>query len=415
MDIDESSHLEDQLDNVTDDPPRSLIQLIHSGLESFIDVFSAKQILGRAAQVAVILTVVITTSILAKFSDHQPSELSSHISFTDKFHYEIPKDLPNAVLWDPEFLADDEPFSLLETHAHTTVSDGSMTPSQLVDWAIAYGFHAIFVTDHNNIDGGLQAKKFAEENDLPIVVVPGVEFTCCRIHMNLIGINETIAPSSSWPTDDEIKGVINKVHDLGGLAIVNHLPWSMRTEYGRWEPVLPKHPSRDDLFSWGVDGFESHSEGVLDLPTLRFNAENDLPLYSATDVHNTFDVPTAWTVLRIHHKELTQSSIIAKFKLAETNLFIDPVGPIRREYPKSNPGYDKISPILGLDFGYFWEESSGMYSFVDGFCHKHLFEFKTWRAVWFLIWVLTGFFIYELIRGAFIWANGFRTGRIRLA
>lgn len=379
-----------------------------------LNVFPTKQVIGRAFQLALILTVVITTSILVKFSDHEPSLISSHVSFTDKFQYVIPRDLPNAVLWDREFLARDEPFSLIEAHSHTTVSDGSMSPSQLVDWAMAYGFDAIFVTDHNDINGGKQAKQFAEHNHLPIVVVPGIEYTCCRIHMNLIGINETIAPTSSWPTDVELKEVIQTVHNQGGLVFVNHIPWSTRTEYGRGEPVLPHHPSRDDLLLWGVDGFESHSEGILDLPTLRFSEKHNLPLYAGTDVHNTYDVPTAWTVLPIDRRDLSQDTIIEQFKLAQTNMYIDPVGPLRREYPKSNPKYDFISPILGLDFSYFWEESNGMYSFVDGFCHKHLFEFKIWRAMWFLIWVLLGFFIYEQIRALAIWGYRIRQGRIKL-
>jgi predicted metal-dependent phosphoesterase TrpH len=78
---------------------------------------------------------------------------------------------------DPNF----GPFNvLLEMHSHTYYSDGAMSPEQMVEWAIAYGFTAIAVTDHNTIYGGLLAKQYAEEkgyNESTILVIPGVEYT----------------------------------------------------------------------------------------------------------------------------------------------------------------------------------------------------------------------------------------------
>jgi hypothetical protein len=53
-----------------------------------------------------------------------------------------------------------------------------------------------------------------------------VNGSCCRVHMNLIGINETIAPSTAWPTDEELQQAINRTHELGGLAFLNHWAWS---------------------------------------------------------------------------------------------------------------------------------------------------------------------------------------------
>ena len=53
-----------------------------------------------------------------------------------------------------------------------------------------------------------------------------VDCRCCRVHMNLVGINETIAPSKAWPTDEELQKAINRTHELGGLALLNHWAWS---------------------------------------------------------------------------------------------------------------------------------------------------------------------------------------------
>jgi len=63
----------------------------------------------------------------------------------------------------------------VETHSHSTASDGALTPLDLVRVAIRRGCDAIAVTDHDNIDGGVSAYKAARRLGLPITVIPGVE------------------------------------------------------------------------------------------------------------------------------------------------------------------------------------------------------------------------------------------------
>lgn len=47
--------------------------------------------------------------------------------------------------------------------------------------------------------------------------------------MNFLDINETIPTTDPSPSDQELQRVINRVHELGGLVIVNHIPWSNAT------------------------------------------------------------------------------------------------------------------------------------------------------------------------------------------
>lgn len=361
----------------------------------------------RAFIWTVIITTIITLNILLQFSDHVPSKVSTqNIWYTDKFNFTVPFDIPNAALWNPEYLnpAIDQ-YSVLDTHSHTTISDGSLTPEQLVDWAIAYGLNALFVTDHNDIEGGLLAQRYAQtERSNEIVIIPGVEYTCCRIHLNLIGINETISPSSSWPEDEELEWVISRTHELGGIALVAHIPWSTSTEYGRDRmPTLPAHPTRETLYKMGVDGFESVSEGILDLPTIRFSEENNLPLFSASDMHDPETAPVAWTVIKHSEKDLLDSTreelILDTFKQRKkTSFYFDPVGPSPRVFPEGNPQWNKFAPLLALDMTYFWTESKGMFSFVDGrFCHVYEFTFHYSRAIWTLVYILSAFLSVELV------------------
>lgn len=305
---------------------------------------------------------------------------------------------------------------LAEFHSHTKHSDGRLEPPQLVDWAVAYGFQVLFVTDHNTITGGLAARKYAEMSgrSQEILVIPGVEFTCCRIHMNLLGINETIKPSGSWPNDEELIRVIRQTHELGGIVIANHLPWSQSLEYGRDVPTLQRHPTREQLRDWGVDGFECVAEGVLDLATIRFAESENMPYITATDIHNPEDMPHAWTVLNVPvdasadpHDEfhpargITEQDILNLLrsrKPGATNFYYDPIGPHSRTYPPLNPSREWFLPLTTLDFTYFWSENSGMYSFVNGFCHDRVFRLR-WRAILgFIGWCLLALFMYEAIR-----------------
>lgn len=64
---------------------------------------------------------------------------------------------------------------LIDLHTHTTVSDGSMTPSELVRHAHKKGLAAIAVTDHDSMAGIEQAQ--VEGRKLGIEVIAGVEIS----------------------------------------------------------------------------------------------------------------------------------------------------------------------------------------------------------------------------------------------
>ncbi|MDI3547632.1 MAG: 3,5-nucleoside bisphosphate phosphatase [Halanaerobiales bacterium] len=62
---------------------------------------------------------------------------------------------------------------LVDLHIHTTASDGSMTPEEVVEKAIELGYRAIAITDHDTIEGIPSAIKAAEGSHLE--VIPGIE------------------------------------------------------------------------------------------------------------------------------------------------------------------------------------------------------------------------------------------------
>lgn len=63
----------------------------------------------------------------------------------------------------------------IDLHVHSNKSDGTYTPTELVDYAMQKGLSAIALTDHDTTSGLAEAIAYAE--DKPIEVIPGIEFS----------------------------------------------------------------------------------------------------------------------------------------------------------------------------------------------------------------------------------------------
>lgn len=63
----------------------------------------------------------------------------------------------------------------LDLHVHTTASDGTLTPAELVSRAISSQISTLAITDHDSVDGVDQAMQAAKNS--PLTVIPGVELS----------------------------------------------------------------------------------------------------------------------------------------------------------------------------------------------------------------------------------------------
>ncbi len=64
---------------------------------------------------------------------------------------------------------------MIDLHTHSNRSDGSLTPTELIEAAIAKGITAIALTDHDTVDGLEEAIAAGEGH--PIEVIPGIELS----------------------------------------------------------------------------------------------------------------------------------------------------------------------------------------------------------------------------------------------
>jgi predicted metal-dependent phosphoesterase TrpH len=65
---------------------------------------------------------------------------------------------------------------VIDLHTHSTVSDGSDPPARIPELAAAVGCTAVALTDHDRLDGLVQARARAEA--LGVELVPGCEVSC---------------------------------------------------------------------------------------------------------------------------------------------------------------------------------------------------------------------------------------------
>ena len=92
-----------------------------------------------------------------------------------------------------------EALMIFDLHLHTTASDGTMSPAELVRYALKKGLRVIAITDHDTIEGLPEGTQ--EGNKLGLEVIPGVELSADapKGTMHLLGYY--IDPASSELAD----------------------------------------------------------------------------------------------------------------------------------------------------------------------------------------------------------------------
>lgn len=63
----------------------------------------------------------------------------------------------------------------IDLHAHTTASDGTFTPRELVAYAAEKGLAAVAITDHDTVEGAARSSEL--EAEFGVEVVPGIEIS----------------------------------------------------------------------------------------------------------------------------------------------------------------------------------------------------------------------------------------------
>lgn len=80
-------------------------------------------------------------------------------------------------------------------HSHSIYSDGTLTPVELIDYAIERGVECLALTDHDTISGLREAQDYIDQNQLPIRLIKGLELSALtdygEIHIVGLGVDDT--------------------------------------------------------------------------------------------------------------------------------------------------------------------------------------------------------------------------------
>ncbi|WP_114193718.1 RNase RNM [Edaphovirga cremea] len=81
-------------------------------------------------------------------------------------------------------------FTLFDLHSHTTASDGYLTPEQLVLRAVEMRVGVLAITDHDTTDGLAAAARAIELQQLPLILIDGVEISTLWEHheIHIVGL-----------------------------------------------------------------------------------------------------------------------------------------------------------------------------------------------------------------------------------
>jgi hypothetical protein len=124
-------------------------------------------------------------------------------------------------------------------HAHTSWSDGSLSPLGVVRQATRRGLDVVSVTEHNTVLPSHVARWYASATGGPLVVT-GEEVTTARFHVIALGIERTVSPDQPL---EEVRAAIHAQHGIGIAAHpVRHFWPSLLPLRGQFDAAELMHP-----------------------------------------------------------------------------------------------------------------------------------------------------------------------------
>jgi predicted metal-dependent phosphoesterase TrpH len=165
-----------------------------------------------------------------------------------------------------------------ELHCHTKYSKGTSlqpieciaSPLELLKSAKRHGLSMIAITDHNTMDGYIEAKKYAKK--IGITLVPAEEIDVKEGgHILAYGIRRPIRPHQP------ARVVVAQIHKQGGLAVVAH-PYDILHPMNALAEIIPD-----------IDGAECLTFGTLNNRNARMKITKQIPnalLTTGSDAHS---------------------------------------------------------------------------------------------------------------------------------
>ena len=174
--------------------------------------------------------------------------------------------------------------AFIDLHCHTRFSfDSLASPRSIVRAAAARGLTHIAITDHDRIEGALEARDQAPEG---LTVIVGEEIRTADGDLIAAFVERAIEPGMS-ATD-----TIAAVREQGGLVGIPH-------PFDRFRGSLLRNAKTASLAPL-VDWVEAHNARLLgggNQLAAEFAAANGVPGIAVSDAHSVLEVGVAYTAL----------------------------------------------------------------------------------------------------------------------
>lgn len=108
-------------------------------------------------------------------------------------------------------------WSFADLHLHTTASDGTATPREVLEWVRdRTDLSVVAITDHNTIDGALEAAELAKHGEYRVEVIVGQEVESADGHIIGLWTPERV------PIGMSAEETVAAIHEQGGFAVAAH-------------------------------------------------------------------------------------------------------------------------------------------------------------------------------------------------
>lgn len=178
-----------------------------------------------------------------------------------------------------------------DLHIHTTHSiDGTARVEEVLEHVATHtDLRVIAITDHDEINGALKARKLAGTYGIEVIV--GEEISTAQGHMLALFIEQRVSPGMS------VADSIAAVHAQGGLCIAAH-PYGWAVPSLGWHGLRKR--SRGTDREWSLDGIEVFNASLW-LPSNNMTAHSvcktlGLALCGGSDSHQLSTIGLGYTL-----------------------------------------------------------------------------------------------------------------------
>jgi predicted metal-dependent phosphoesterase TrpH len=177
-------------------------------------------------------------------------------------------------------------FADLHTHSRASF-DALASPASLVRTAARRGLTHLAITDHDRIDGALEARERAGDIAPELTVIVGEEVRTADGDLICLFLDEPIPPG--LPADETIA----RARAQGALVGVPH-------PFDRFRGSLLRDARLEQLAD-AVDWIETHNARIAvgkgNQLAAEFAHEHGLPGIAVSDAHSSFEIGVAYTIL----------------------------------------------------------------------------------------------------------------------